>query len=331
MKKLRLLIPLGSILYNFLYLAGFEIAISSLLPQEYLIFSHFTRMAIIFIIYLLFLFSQVGQEFVVWFIGGRKIIGREERKLEGLIQQLKDETDINGFTSTSFYYLKFLKLFKKNEKYQKMFATSFIKIFIKDQLDVDSISFGNAIILNKGAIDTLKKSELKALIYNEIMQVKYNISAKRLLHQSIVIMGRVSCIISLISLPFFAVKIYMSNKQFMNTVIIVFVFSLIRVVIWLKSKGAFTNLFYQFYELIIFKEADLATYSMGFGADMVKYLDKLYIFKIKKSFGRMGKSKLFSDVKPIVPYRINTYENLLGNNKNLNELNVNWSSNYIIE
>jgi hypothetical protein len=219
-----------------------------------------------------------------------------------------------------------------------MYSTGAVKIFTFDNLDIDSMSFGNSIIFSKGAIDSLTENEMKSLIYNEIMQVKYNISAKRLLHQGLIFLARVSCVLSVLLFPM-NLMISILNKTgdlkdintSTGTVVLVFIISLLRLIVWIKSEGFFTNIFYQFYEAVIFGEADRATHGMGieYSKGMLTYLEKLYIFKIEKSYARMQNKRLFSDVKPLVAYRINYYDSVLGNNRNLNQLNLNWSSNYI--
>jgi len=58
---------------------------------------------------------------------------------------------------------------------------------------------------------------------------------------------------------------------------------------------------------------------------MLSYLDKLYAFKLESK----NVSTLFVELRPLVAYRINYFENVLGKNQELSKDNYAWSSNYM--
>uniref|UniRef100_UPI000ADCAE47 hypothetical protein n=1 Tax=Clostridium botulinum TaxID=1491 RepID=UPI000ADCAE47 len=98
----------------------------------------------------------------------------------------------------------------------------------------------------------------------------------------------------------------------------------IRIILWRLTKK-FTNVPYMLYERKIFIKADRATHKQGFSAGMLSYLEKLYAFKL----GDKETSQLFVELRPLVAYRINYFDNVLGRNRELSADNYAWSSNYM--
>lgn len=344
------LILLFSVILNFSYFELFERVIAQFFPKDFLPFSGTVRSLILYLIILFFLYTQTGQRFVAFFAKGRNAIGREEKILEPIIEQLKDRTDIRGYSTPVAIQLKILNAinnltFKKIKpldiKINRMkyeYLTGTVKIFVFDSLDIESNSYGNSIFISKGAIDTLEKGELMALVYNEFAQIKYNIANKRLLHDFSIILGRTSAILSVILAPLTVFFNFIKNAinysrgfssmggtlTSLNLTLITLLFSILRLVAWGLTKN-YTNAPYMLYERKIFIDADRATHTAGFSADMLSYLDKLYMFKLQeKDF-----TKLFVELRPLVAYRINYYENVLGYNRNLSVDNYAWSSNYM--
>lgn len=352
------LIPLFSMVFNFYFLWALEGTISAFLPQELLPLNSFLRTVILFTLLIFFLYTPFGQRIVAFIVRGRNTIGREERVLQPVIELLKDRTDIRGYSAPVWVQLKFLSALNtitgrkikaldrrvNRIKYEYMTGTG--KIFTFDSLDLDSNSYGNTIFISKGAIDTLTQGELTALVYNEFAQIKANISNKRLLHDAGVLLGRISSILLVVLGPFaLAFLLFKSAigslgalggaSNFLNetvtqqaTIISGFILGLLRVITMVVLKALkinFTQLPYMFYERKIFIEADRATHKAGFAADMLSYLEKLYVFKLNPK----DLTKLFAELRPLVAYRINYFDNVLGNNRELSADNYAWSSNYL--
>lgn len=341
------LIPIISILFNFYFLSLLEKVLAQFFPPDFLPFTGGIRTLIIYLVFLFYLYTPLGQRTVAFFAKGRNLIGREEKVLEPIVEQLKDRTDIRGYSAPVWIQYKILSALNKvtGKKIKALdrrvnriayeYMTGTVKIFAFDSLDIESNSYGNSIFISKGAIDTLEKGELTALVYNEFAQIKYNIANKRLLHDATILLGRIATILAVLLAPIgyfynFTVGALILDKGFqgilssIGTMILVIVIAIARLIGWKLTKK-YTNAPYMLYERKIFVEADRATHKAGFSKDMLSYLEKLYMFKLQdKDF-----SKLFVELRPLVAYRINYYENVLGNNRNLSEDNYAWSSNYM--
>ena len=343
------LIPIFSLLFNFYFFVCLETVISSLIPG--LPFNSTLRSAIIFLIIMFILYSPTGQRIVAFLARGRNMIGREEKILEPILERLKQNTDIEGYSRPVWLQYKILNALNKATgkkikaldrrvnriKYE--FKTGTVKIFTFDALDIESNSYGNSIFISKGAIDTLGSDELEALIYNEFAQIKSNIANKRLLHDAGVLIGRLSAFAivflapfslawSLISGIYSAISKSGTPGLSFSLVLSSLLVALMRIIImgiFKLLKMNFTQLPYMFYERKIFIQADKATFNQGYGKSMLKYLEKLYIFKLEKK----NLEKLFVELRPLVSYRINYFDNLLGSNRTLSENNYAWSSNYM--
>lgn len=344
------LIPIFSVIFNFYYLYLLEKVVTQYFPTDFLPFAGAIRTLIIYLIFLFFLYTPTGQRIVAFFVKGRNMIGREEKVIEPIVEQLKDRTDIRGYSAPVWIQYKILSalnnvtgkkikaLDKRVNRIAYEYMTGTVKLFAFDSLDIESNSYGNSIFISKGAIDTLEKGELTSLIYNEFAQVKYNISNKRLLHDASILLGRASAILAVLLAPGAIMTSFLNSAlstrpgifgptgiiSSIELLLVVLLFGIARLVGWSLTKK-YTNAPYMLYERKIFIEADRATHKAGFGADMLSYLDKLYVFKLQnKDF-----SKLFVELRPLVAYRINYYENVLGHNKNLSSDNYAWSSNYM--
>ena len=343
------LIPIISLLFNFSFFLSLETIISSFIPG--LPLSSPLRSAILYLLIMFLLYTPLGQRTVAFMVRGRNMIGQEEKKIEPIMENLKERTDIRGYSRPVLMQLRILEAFNKvtNRKIKVLdrrinrikyeFMTGTVKIFTIDALDIESNSYGNSIFLSKGAIDTLSHEQLEAVIYNEFAQIKCNIANKRLLHDSGVLIGRICAftivLLAPISLTWSMVSgiyagISNSGAQALSftTALTSLFLALSRLLVMgvLKIlKLNITQLPYMFYERKIFIQADRSTFKQGFGKNMLQYLEQLYIFKLeKKNLGT-----LFVELRPLVAYRINYFDNLLGNNKLLSESNYAWSSNYM--
>lgn len=354
------LVPLFSIIFNFYFLWALESTLSAtLLPPTAMPFNSFIRTLFYYLVIVMFLYTPTGQRLVAFFASGRNTIGREERVLEPIIEQLKDRTDIRGYSAPVWFQFVFLNalntltgkaikpLDRRVNRIKYEYLTGTVKIFTYDNLDIDTNSYGNSIFISKGAVDTLTRGELTAAVYNEFAQIKYNIANKRLLHDAGVLIGRASAILMVIVAPFaIALQIWHTifqaafnpagsmglagNNLLMSIFVVIsgFIIGLIRVIVMVilaKNNINFTQLPYMLYERKIFIDADRATHKAGFSADMASYLDKLYYYKLNQK----NLAKLFVELRPLVAYRLNYFENLLGKNSDLSEDNYAWSSNYM--
>lgn len=349
------LIPILNILINLSFIGILQFMISSFVPHQWLPFNNLIRTLILYIIIIFGMYTQLGQICVAFFVRGRNTIGREEKVLQPIIEQLKDRSDIRGYSAPVYIQFRIVEALNKftgrkikilDRKVNRMkyeFITGTVKIFTFDSLDIETNSYGNSIFISKGAIDTLTPGELKAVIYNEFAQIKTNIANMRLLHDGNILLGRISAIASIILFPFAAgigllegsvsslglgSGDYGSNMgMIIGRIGLMMLYTLVcivRIILWQLTKK-YTNTLYMVYERKIFIKADRATNKSGFSADMVSYLEKLYAFKLEnKEF-----SKLFVELRPLVAYRINYYDNVLGRNKDLSSENYAWSSNYM--
>jgi hypothetical protein len=351
------IIPIFNILLNFAYIAIFQYVVSCFFPAEWLPFNGFIRTLILYMLLLFGMYTQFGQRCVAFFARGRNTIGREEKVLQPIIEQLKDRTDIRGYSAPvliQFRILhalnnatgkKFKALDRKVNRMKFEYITGTVKIFTFDSLDIETNSYGNSIFISKGALDTLTPAELRAIIYNEFAQIKTNVANMRLLHDGNIVLGRASAILSLILSPF-ALTIGFFSSSFLASfgggvaadygsvfetaftrigiVIFCSLFCIVRLILWFITRK-WTNTPYMLYERKIFIKADRATHKQGFSADMLTYLEKLYAFKL----GNKDVSKLFVELRPLVAYRINYFDNVLGKNRELSVDNYAWSSNYM--
>ncbi|WP_443660942.1 hypothetical protein [Clostridium algidicarnis] len=349
------LIPIVNILINFAFIGILQFELSCFVPSQWLPFNGTIRTLIIYMILIFGMYTSFGQRCVAFFARGRNTIGREEKILQPIIEELKDRTDIRGYSAPVYLQFRILDSLNKltgtkikvlNRKVNRMkyeYLTGTVKIFSFDSLDIETNSYGNSIFISKGAFETLTSGELRAVIYNEFAQIKTNIANMRLLHDGNTVLGRMSAIASLILAPF-AVTIgllgssmlssIMSTSAYgsttgsgfakMGTIMFFTLLCIVRIILWFATRK-WTNLAYMFYERRIFIKADRATHKAGFSADILSYLEKLYAFKL----GDKEVSKLFVELRPLVSYRINYFDNVLGKNKNLSTDNYAWSSNYM--
>jgi hypothetical protein len=350
------IIPILNIFLNLTFIAIFQFVLSCFVPTEWLPFDGTIRTLILYLVLLFCMYTQFGQRCVAFFARGRNTIGREEKILQPIIEQLKDRTDIRGYSAPVLLQFKILDalnnftgkkikfLDKKVNRMKYEYLTGTVKIFSYDSLDIETNSYGNSIFISKGALETLTPGEFKAVIYNEFAQIKTNVANMRLLHDGNIVLGRASAILSLILAPFalslgllgsslFASFVH-SNSAYgstfssvmakMGLVIFYSLFCIIRIVLWQLTKK-WTNMPYMLYERGIFIKADRATHKAGFSVDMISYLEKLYAFKL----GDKEVSKLFVELRPLVAYRINYFDNVLGKNRELSQDNYAWSSNYM--
>ena len=341
------LIPIISILFNFFFLNLLGKVVTQFFPPDFLPFTNTIRTLILYLIFLFFLYTPTGQRVVAFCAKGRNLIGREEKVLEPIVEQLKDRTDIRGYSAPVWIQLKVLSalnnvtgkkikaLDRRVNRIAYEYMTGTVKIFAFDSLDIESNSYGNSIFISKGAIDTLEKGELIALTYNEFAQIKYNVANKRLLHDGTILLSRIATILAVFLAPIayfysFTVGVFAFRTGLpgilssIGILVEVIILCIARLLGWRLTRN-YTNAPYMLYERRLFITADRATHKAGFSGDMLKYLEKLYIFKLQdKEF-----SKLFVELRPLVAYRINYYENVLGHNKNLSQDNYAWSSNYM--
>lgn len=327
--------------------------LSCFIPAQWLPFNAVVRTLILYIILIFGMYSQFGQRCVAFFARGRNTIGREENVLQPVIELLKDRTDIRGYSAPVLLQFRILEalnnltgkkikaLDRRVNRIKFEYLTGTVKIFTYDSLDIETNSYGNSVFISKGAIDTLTPGELRAVIYNEFAQIKTNIANKRLLHDGNIVLGRASAIVSLILAPFAITIGLMSNFAYsafmdafgssignvfaqMGFVLFYSLICIARILLWRLTKK-WTNTPYMLYERKIFVKADRATHKEGFSADMLSYLEKLYAFKL----GDKEVSKLFVELRPLVAYRINYFDNVLGKNRELSADNYAWSSNYM--
>jgi len=341
------LIPILSILFNLFFLSLLGQVVTQFFPPDFLPFTNGIRTLIFYLFFLFFIYTPLGQRVIAFFVKGRNLIGREEKILEPIIEQLKDRTDIRGYSAPVLIQYKVLSalnnitgkkikvLDRRVNRISYEYLTGTVKIFAFDSLDIESNSYGNSIFISKGAIDTLEKGELTALLYNEFAQVKYNISNKRLLHDGTILLGRIATILSILLAPvafFYSFTVgavaFQTGIQgvlsSIGTMLTVIILGAARLIGWALTRK-YTNAPYMLYERKIFVEADRATHKAGFSSDMLTYLEKLYVFKLQDK----DLSKLFVELRPLVAYRINYFDNILGHNRNLSEDNYAWSSNYM--
>lgn len=346
-----ILIPIFNVLFNLSFIAIFEYVLSCFVPTQWLPFNNTIRTLILYLILVFGMYTQFGQRCVAFFARGRNTIGREEKILQPVIEQLKDRTDIRGYSAPIYIQFRILDalnnltgkkikvLDRKVNRMKYEYLTGTVKIFTYDSLDIETNSYGNSIFISKGALDTLTPGELRAVIYNEFAQIKTNVANMRLLHDGNIVLGRGSAIISLILAPFAATIGVLESSMIssftmgsalgsglakMGFVILYSLLCIVRIILWLLTKK-WTNTPYMMYERKIFVKADRATHKSGFSADMISYLEKLYAFKL----GDKDVSKLFVEVRPLVAYRINYFDNVLGKNRELSQDNYAWSSNYM--
>ena len=347
------LIPIFNILLNISFIGILEFMVSCLIPSQFLPFNHMIRTLLIYMIIILGMYTEFGQRCVAFFARGRNTIGREEKILQPIMEQLKDRTDIRGYSAPVYIQFRILealdnisakKIKRLNKKVNRMkyeYLTGTVKIFTFDSLDIETNSYGNSIFISKGAIDTLPANELKAVIYNEFAQIKTNVANMRLLHDGNILLGRASAIIGLILSPFAltigtlgSIMFSSSSSNYgstfggvfgnINTVIVYALLCIVRIVLWFITKK-YTNTAYMLFERKIFIKADRATHKAGFSSDLLSYLEKLYVFKL----GDKEVSSLFVELRPLVAYRINYFDNVLGYNRTLSSDNYAWSSNYM--
>lgn len=348
------IIPIFNIIINLTFIGILQYTLSCFVPTQWLPFNGTVRTLILYLLIVFGMYTQFGQRCVAFFVRGRNTIGREEKVLQPVIEQLKDRTDIRGYSAPVWIQFQILNalnnftgkmikgLDKKVNRMKYEYLTGTVKIFTFDSLDIETNSYGNSIFISKGAIDTLTPGELRAVIYNEFAQIKTNVANMRLLHDGNILLGRMSAIATLILAPFaFSVGLMgssilssMTNSAYGSSfggifakmgILFFYSFACIaRIVLWLLTSK-YTNTLYMFYERKIFIKADRATHKAGFSADMISYLEKLYAFKL----GDKEMSKLFVELRPLVAYRINYFDNVLGKNRELSTDNYAWSSNYM--
>ena len=325
------LIPIFNILFNIFFIGIFEFMISCFLPSGLLSFNHLIRTLILYMIIIFGMYTGFGQRCVAFFARGRNTIGREEKILQPIIEQLKDRTDIRGYSApvkVQFMILEALnnisgkKIKRLNKRVNRMkyeYFTGTVKIFTFDSLDIETNSYGNSIFISKGALDTLPTNELRAVIYNEFAQIKTN-----------VILSPFALTVGIFSSAIFTSFSGSYGSNFadifgnIGAIITYSLFCIIRLVLWFITKK-YTNTAYMLFERKIFIKADRATHKAGFSSDLLSYLEKLYVFKL----GDKEVSSLFVELRPLVAYRINYFDNVLGKNKELSVDNYAWSSNYM--
>lgn len=349
------LVPIVNIILNIVFIGILQLVLSFFIPIQWLPFNDTVRTLILYVIIIFGMYTELGQRCVAFFARGRNTIGREEKVLQPILEQLKDRTDIRGYSAPIYIQFRILdslnsitgkKLKNLDRKVNRMkyeYLTGTVKIFTFDSLDIETNSYGNSIFISKGAIDTLTQGELKAVIYNEFAQIKTNLANMRLLHDGNILLGRASAIASIILSPFalamgllnsavpalnfsdgsygYSSGLIMGRLGLMGMYILI---CIVRIVLWQLTKK-YTNIFYMLYERRIFIKADRATHKAGLSADILSYLEKLYAFKL----GDKEVSKLFVELRPLVAYRINYYDNVLGKNSGLTADNYAWSSNYM--
>lgn len=350
------IIPIMNIVINLAFIGIFQFVLSCFIPTQWLPFNGVIRTLILYLVILFGMYTQFGQMCVAFCAKGRNAIGREEKVLQPIIELLKDRTDIRGYSAPVLMQLRILEalnnltgkiikpLDRKINRIKYEYLTGTVKIFIFDSYDIETDSYGNSIFVSKGAIDTLSQEELKAVIYNEFAQIKTNISNIRLLHDGNTVLGRLSAIATILLAPFAlgagflgTAMTTISSSSFgtgaspigsmmsqMGTMLFYVFVCIIRVILWKLTKK-FTNVAYMLYERKIFVKADRATHKQGFSGGMLSYLEKLYAFKL----GDKETSQLFVELRPLVAYRINYFDNVLGANRELSEDNYAWSSNYM--
>ncbi|HBJ2623683.1 hypothetical protein FDB24_16740 [Clostridium botulinum] len=348
------IIPIMNVLINLVFIGIFQYVLSCFIPTQWLPFNGTIRTLILYLVTLFGMYTQFGQMCVAFCARGRNTIGREEKVLQPIIELLKDRTDIRGYSAPVLMQLRILEalnnltgktikpLDRKVNRIKYEYLTGTVKIFTFDSYDIETNSYGNSIFVSKGAIDTLPQEELKSVIYNEFAQVKTNIANMRLLHDGNIVLGRLSAIATIILSPFalgagiLGTTVTSMNSTFgtVNTIgsmfsqmgaMLFYVFiCVIRIILWRLTKK-FTNVPYMLYERKIFIKADRATHKQGFSAGMLSYLEKLYAFKL----GDKETSQLFVELRPLVAYRINYFDNVLGRNRELSADNYAWSSNYM--
>lgn len=351
------IIPIFNILINIAFIGIFQYVLSCFIPTQWLPFNGTIRTLILYLIILFGMYTQFGQMCVAFCARGRNTIGREEKVLQPIIEQLKDRTDIRGYSAPVLMQFKILQalnnltgkiikpLDRKVNRIKYEYLTGTVKIFTFDSYDIETNSYGNSIFISKGAIETLQNDELKAVLYNEFAQIKTNISNMRLLHDGNIILGRLSAIVTIILAPFaLGAGIVGTVVNSMNSIgnafgtvnpigsmfsqmglMIFYVFAcIVRIILWRLTRK-FTNVAYMLYERKLFVKADRATHKQGLSSSMLSYLEKLYAFKL----GDKETSELFVELRPLVAYRINYFDNVLGKNRELSEDNYAWSSNYM--
>ena len=351
-----ILVPIFNTLFNLIFIGILQFILTSFIPTQWLPFNGTVRTLILYLFLLFGMYSRFGQICVAFFARGRNTIGREEKTLQPIIEQLKDRTDIRGYSAPVHLQFRILEalnnftgkkikvLDRRVNQIKYEYLTGTVKIFTYDSLDIETNSYGNSIFISKGALDTLTSGELRAVIHNEFAQIKTNIANVRLLHDGNIVLGRLSAILSLIVAPLAATLGILSGAMLVSSsigssfgasslapslmkAVVIALLSVICIVRLVVDKllEKWGNTPYMLYERKIFIKADRATHKAGFSADMLSYLDKLYVFKL----GNKEVSKLFVELRPLVAYRINYFDNVLGKNIGLSADNYAWSSNYI--
>lgn len=352
------IIPIVNIIINLVFIGILQYTLSCFVPQQWLPFNGTIRTLIIYLLIIFGMYTQFGQICIAFCVRGRNTIGREEKVLQPIIELLKDRTDIRGYSAPVLMQLRILEalnnltgkiikpLDRKVNKIKYEYLTGTVKIFTFDSYDIETNSYGNSIFISKGAIDTLSEDELKAVIYNEFAQIKTNIANMRLLHDGNIFLGRLSAIVTIVlspvalgagilgttittmsnsfNSPFGAINQVGSLMSQIGTMLFLVFVCVIRIILWRLTRK-FTNTAYMLYERKKFIKADRATHKEGFSVGMLSYLEKLYAFKL----GDKETSQLFVELRPLVAYRINYYDNVLGRNRELSEDNYAWSSNYM--
>ena len=154
-------IPIFSIIFNFYFLWRLENAFSStIFPINALPFNSLIRSLIIYAVILFILYTPFGQRVVAFFANGRNTIGREERVLEPIIEQLKDRTDIRGYSAPVWFQYHILNalntvtahvirpLNRRVNRIKYEYMTGTVKIFTYDNLDIATNSYGNSIFVS---------------------------------------------------------------------------------------------------------------------------------------------------------------------------------------
>ena len=88
------LIPIFNILLNISFIGILEFMVSCFIPGQFLPFNHMIRTLLIYMIIIFGMYTEFGQRCVAFFARGRNTIGREEKILQPIMEQLKDRTDM---------------------------------------------------------------------------------------------------------------------------------------------------------------------------------------------------------------------------------------------
>ena len=154
-----ILVPICNIILNFLFIGILQFIVTSFIPAQWLPFNGTIRTMIIYLLLLFGMYTQFGQICVAFFARGRNTIGREEKILQPIIEQLKDRTDIRGYSApvhlqfrilgalNNFTGKKIKVLDRKVNRMKYEYLTGTVKIFTFDSLDIETNSYGNSIFI----------------------------------------------------------------------------------------------------------------------------------------------------------------------------------------